>query len=61
MSNLTNIELTALEEQLKSESVLVAKYNSMANECNDLELKNIFQDIALKHQAHYNQLFQFLN
>lgn len=61
MPDLTSKELTGLEEQLKHEGVLVAKYKQMANECTDPILANTLQDISNKHQGHYNTLFQFLN
>ena len=40
MANLTSKELTALEEQLKAESVLVAKYKAMANDTQDAQLSS---------------------
>lgn len=61
MANLTSKELTALEEQLKAESVLVAKYKAMANDTGDSQLSAKLNEIANKHQTHYNTLFQFLN
>lgn len=61
MANLTSKELTALEEQLKAESVLVAKYKAMANDTNDMQLSTKLNEIASKHQTHYDTLFQFLN
>ncbi len=61
MANLTSKELSALEDQLNAELVLIAKYKSMANQCQDPKLSSTFDDVALKHQAHYNTLFQFLN
>lgn len=61
MANLTSRELTALQEQLNAENILISKYKDMANNCTDKELATTFEDIALKHQSHYNMLFQFLN
>lgn len=61
MANLTSKELTALEEQLNAEAVLVAKYKAMANDSQDPQLSSTLESIASRHQAHYNTLFQFLN
>ncbi len=61
MPNLTSKELTAIEEQLNAEKVLVAKYKQFANETSDVTLANSLNQIANKHQQHYDSLFQYLN
>jgi hypothetical protein len=60
MPNITSKELTALEDQLNSEQMLVKKYNSFANMCTDAVLKTKCQQIAAKHQEHYNKLMKYL-
>lgn len=61
MPNLSAKELTALGEQLGLEQMLVAKFCAMSNQSNDPQIKQKLQDIANKHQCHYDELKTFLN
>ncbi len=61
MASLTTKELTALEEQLGSEQVLVKKYRTMAGQCSDTAIKNSLETIAGRHQQHYDKLLTYLN
>ena len=56
MPNITTKELTALEEQLQSEQVLIKKYHTMATQCSDPTLKNKCEAIAARHQQHYDKM-----
>ena len=60
MASLTTKELTLLEEQLRSEQILIAKYRDMANNVQDAALKTSFSRISDKHQQHYNSLFNYM-
>ena len=60
MANLTSKELTALEDQLGYEQTLVKKYQAMACLCNDTAIQKELNDIAAKHQQHFNSLMTFL-
>lgn len=60
MANLTSKELTALEDQLGYEQVLIKKYRTMANQCNDTALKTRLECISGKHQQHYDKLAGYL-
>lgn len=60
MANLTSKELTALEDQINYEQVLVKKYRAMSYLCNDAKIKADLEGIATKHQAHYDRLLTFL-
>ena len=60
MTNITSKELTALEDQLSYEQMLIAKYRTFANQCNDTTLKAKCTQIADKHQQHYNVLLSNL-
>lgn len=57
----TEKELTALDEQLSAEQVLVKKYTSYSNYSNDTALKQKYITIADKHRAHYNKLLSYFN
>ena len=56
MANITTKELTALEEQIQSEQVLIKKYRTMAAQCSDPALKSKCESIAGRHQQHYDKL-----
>lgn len=58
--NLTNKELIALEDQLGYEQVLTKKYRAFAFECQDAQLKAKCNQIADKHQQHFNTLMGYL-
>ena len=60
MANLTSKELTALEEQISGEQILVKKYESMASLCSDTKIQQDLNNFANKHRAHYNTLISFL-
>ncbi len=58
--NLSEKELMALEDQLAREQVLTKKYRMFANECKDAQLKATCNQIADKHQQHFNTLMGYL-
>ena len=60
MPNLTAKELTALEETLGAEQVLIKKYRTMASQCTDAGLKTRLENIATRHQRHYDTLISHL-
>lgn len=60
MASLTTKELQALEETMDSEKMLVAKYKAMGEATSDTALKGKFDQIASKHQAHFNSLCNYL-
>ena len=60
MANLASKELTALEDQLSQEQVLVKKYKAMACLCNDNQIRSNLDCIADKHQQHFDTLMTFL-
>ncbi len=60
MANLSAKELTALEDQLGSEQTLIKQYRAMACLCNDMNIQQEFNNIAERHQQHYNTLMTFL-
>ncbi|MPN44883.1 hypothetical protein SDC9_192450 [bioreactor metagenome] len=60
MANLTSKELVALDDQLSAENLLVKKYKTMSQQANDQVLKTKFEQIAAKHQDHYNRLYSYL-
>lgn len=57
MAIITAKELGSLQDQLKLEENLVRKFEAFAAETNDLALKNKYQDIASRHQKHFDALY----
>jgi rubrerythrin len=61
MPNITSKELMALEDQLSAEQVLVKKYQGYASMITDPALKSKYEQIATKHQQHYQKLLSHLS
>ena len=61
MANLTSKELTAIEDQLSMEQLLIKKYKSCAGMTNDPQIKQKCEQIASRHQEHYQKLLGHLN
>ncbi len=61
MPNLTSKELSALEDQLKAEQLLVKKYQTVAQLTSDPQIRTKCDQIAQKHQEHFNRLMTHLN
>jgi hypothetical protein len=60
MANLRTKELSGIEDQLKCEQNLICKCRSYAENVGDLALKSKFDEIAQKHQQHYDKLYSLL-
>lgn len=60
MANLTSKELSALEDQLSQEQVLVRKYRAMSGICANSQVKQCLNDYADRHQQHLSTLVTFL-
>ena len=58
--NISAKELTALEDQLGMEQNLVKKYNFYAQNCQDAKLKEKIEEVAEKHQQHFDALTPYL-
>jgi len=60
MANLTSKEAVGLSEQLGNEKMLIAKYRGMASQCSDAVIKTKLEQIASKHQQHYDTIVTYL-
>lgn len=60
MANLTTKELSALDDQIRHEQVLVKKYKAMACLSTDTKMQGDLNCIADKHQQHCTTLMSFL-
>lgn len=60
MANLSEKELSALNDSLSEESLLVKKFQFLAGQTSDTEISDKFREISKRHQKHYNELFSLL-
>ena len=61
MSRLTSKELTALEDQMNSEQVVVKKFRAYSSIATDKNIKQKCCQIADRHQEHFNTLMSLLD
>ena len=57
MAQITEKELSAISDLLTIEQNLVQKYKSCALATTDTALKNQYEQIAARHQRHYDELY----
>ena len=56
MPNLTKPELNAIREQLQRERALISRFTSNARDAEDPQLRTLYEQIAARHQSHWNTL-----
>lgn len=61
MENISAKELSALQDLLSEEELLIKKFQMLAEHTADTEIKQQFTEIAAKHQGHFNSLYAQLN
>ncbi len=61
MAQLTTKELSAIEDQLGAEQMLVSKYKCYSQLSTDPQLKAKYEQLAGKHQNHYERLLSCLD
>ena len=57
MAQITCKELSAISDLLTVEENLVAKYKAYACQTNDNALKDRYEQIAQRHQRHFDELY----
>ncbi len=60
MSNLSEKELSVINDLLNEEELLVKKFKMLAEHATDSEVKQQMNDISDKHQGHFNEIYSFL-
>ena len=60
MSQLSEKELSVLTEALADEELLIKKFQMLASQTNDTEIKNMYERISKQHQGHFNALYAHL-
>lgn len=61
MANLTTEELKALDDQMSAEQLLIKKYKSYAVLTTDPQIRTQCEQIATRHQNHFDRLMGFLS
>ena len=61
MANLTTKELESIKDQIDMEQALVFKFKTFSQTISDPSLSQKFEEIACKHQQHYNKLMSQLS
>ena len=56
MAQITSKELGALSDLLTMEENMTAKYKQTAAQTTDSTLKNHYEQLAMRHQRHYDEL-----
>ena len=60
MAQLTQKELTGLEELLNGEQLLVKKFHHYASTAADSEIKTLCEQLSNRHKQHYDTLMGYL-
>ena len=60
MAQITSKELSALSDLLSMEQNMAAKYQQTAEQTSDSTLKNHYEQMAMRHKTHYDELLSNL-
>ncbi len=60
MGQLSEKELSALNDLLADEELLVKKFKMLASLTEDAEIKKKYERISEQHQGHFNALYRYL-
>ncbi len=58
---LSEKELSVVQDLLNEEELLVKKFQMLANHSKDETVRQQMLDIADKHQGHFNAIYSYLN
>jgi hypothetical protein len=61
MANLTAKELSALEDQLNCEQMLIKKFKLFAQSATDPQIKSTCENMAARHKQHFDTLMGHLS
>ena len=61
MAQLSTKELAAIEDHLSAEKLLITKYKSYAQMCEEPQIKAKCEQLAGKHQKHHERLLTCVN
>jgi len=61
MAQLSEKELSSIQELLADEDLLVKKFKMLAEHAQDEQVKSKMLEISEKHQKHFNELYSKLS
>lgn len=61
MVKLSEKELSTIQELLSEEELLVKKFKMLADQAEDQQVKEKFNTISQRHQAHMNSIYAHLS
>jgi len=61
LPNLTQPELMSLRENISAEMLMIEKFNTLAQQCSDSQLKQVLTSITSTHEKHRDTLMRHLN
>ena len=61
MVQLSEKELSTIQDLLSEEELLVKKFKMLAEQAQDAEVKEKYESISQKHQGHFNALYAHLS
>ena len=61
MNQLSEKELSSLNELLSEEQLLVKKFQMLAGHATDPEVKQQMEELSKRHQSHFNRLYGYLS
>ena len=61
MNQISEKELSALNDLLTGEELLIKKFQMLAENCNDSEVKAKFTEISNEHKEHFRSLYSQLS
>ncbi|MGN0384119.1 MAG: hypothetical protein ACI4DS_07605 [Eubacterium sp.] len=60
MQQLSEKELSAINDLLSEEELLIKKFEMLSEHTTDQQMKSKFMEISQKHQGHFNELYSQL-
>lgn len=60
MTDLSEKELSAIQDILSEEDLLIKKFKNLSNQCQDKEIKDKLMSISDRHQKHFNSIYSQL-
>lgn len=61
MNQLSDKELSALNDLLSEEELLIKKFQMLSEHSSDAEVKSKFQEISNEHKEHFRSLYSQLS
>ncbi len=57
MTDLSEKELSSIQDILTQEELLIKKFKNLSSQCKDEEIKDKLMSISDRHQKHFNSIY----